>query len=183
MTRKTKSCAGYSMVELLTVLAVLMGIQAMAYPSIVELLNTMRLRSGADALLTSLNLARSAAVQRNVRVVLCKSTNGSSCSDSNDWNAGWLVFQDANNSGTLDEGEALIYRQNALQGHLQLTGNVTVNEYVSYTPFGQAKLLKGGFQAGTFTVCSKEGGRKDGYQVFVASSGRARLAKAPDTCL
>jgi type IV fimbrial biogenesis protein FimT len=132
--------------------------------------------------MNSLNLARSAAVQRNARVVMCKSATGSSCAEDAGWGDGWLIFQDANNSGTWDEGEALLYRQSALPGYLTLSGNTPVNEYVSYTPFGQAKLLGGGFQAGTFTVCAKVAGRKDGYQVFVASSGRARMAKAPEKC-
>ena len=181
-TTTKRTCSGYTLVEFLTALAVLLGVQALAFPSISDLLTTMRLRSGADALMNALNLARSAAVQRSHRVVVCKSANGSTCADAGGWNTGWLIFQDTNNSGTLDEGEALIQSRSALPAHLTLSGNTPVEDYVSYTPFGQAKLLSGAFQAGTFTLCAKETGRRDGYQVIVASSGRARMAKAPGSC-
>ncbi len=168
---------GYSLVETLLTLSIMTSIAALAAPSMVEFLATMRLRSAADAMVNSLLLTRSEAVHRSARVVMCKSIAGNGCTFAGDWAAGWIVFQDHNNSGTQDPGEPTIYRQEPLAGGIRMTGNITVDQYVSYTPFGQAKLLNGGFQAGTFSICSMAGMTAVGYQVVVASTGRARVSK------
>lgn len=174
----TKKCAGYSLIELLTALTVIAGLMAVTMPSMLDYVSRIRLRSAAEMLLQGFNLARASAVQRNSRVTLCKSSNGITCTDAEGWHSGWLIFQDENASGRIEQGEKVIYRQIGFSGQIIIAGNVNVEEYVSYTPFGQAKLLGGAFQAGTFTVCPKEVGRIEGYQVLVAATGRARMAKA-----
>ncbi len=181
--KRMKRCAGFALLELLVAVAVLLGLLSLAAPSVADLLQSMRSRSAAEALLSALNLSRAAAVQHNARVALCKSANASTCSDAQDWAQGWIVFYDDNNSGTHEEGEAVIYRQEALSGAFSIIGNGPVAQYVSYTPLGQAKLLNGGGQAGTFTVCSNGAEHTTDYQVVVAASGRARMAKASaDQC-
>ena len=53
---------------------------------------------------------------------------------------------------------------------LRLTGNSTVDDYVSYDAMGVARLINGAFQAGTLTVCEPPAGRK----VVLSSGGRIR---------
>ena len=178
--KKRRRCAGVSLVETLTALAILLGLQALAWPSMADMLASLRLRSGAEALMSALNLTRSDAVQRNGRVVLCKSPTGLVCTDRGDWQVGWMVFQDFNNNGARDVSEPLIYRQEPLPAGLRISGNETVETFVSYTPYGYARLLRGGFQAGTFSICSTQAGRGAGFVVKIASSGRARMAKATE---
>ena len=176
--KKTRRRAGHSLVEALTTLAVLLGLYSLAWPSMTDWLTSIQLRSAADALWTSLNLCRASAVQHGTRVAMCKSVDGSSCLDSLHWEQGWVIFYDNNNSGTLDPDETVLQRQEAFSGQLIVKANEPVSHYVSYTALGQAKLLGGSFQAGTFTVCSAHSADAGGYQVIVAASGRARLAKA-----
>ena len=159
-------------------LAVLLVLQVLAWPGMADYLASMRVRAGAEALRAALDYSRAAAVQRNARVALCKSVAGAACTNSGGWQQGWLVFQDSNNNGQLDPGEWVLHRQAALAGRLSATGGTTVRNFVSYAPTGQARQLGGQFLADSILVCPAVAGAIDGYKLFIASTGRVRMAKA-----
>jgi len=57
-----------------------------------------RASSSADTLITSINYARSEAITRNQRIVLCASDDGVNCLAPLNWNDGWIVMvQDGGN--------------------------------------------------------------------------------------
>ena len=62
---------------------------------------------------------------------------------------------------------------------ITIRGNRPVDDYVSYTSLGSARLLNGALQMGTFTVC-KSGRRA--IDVVLANSGRARIQKTAVVC-
>jgi type IV fimbrial biogenesis protein FimT len=169
--------AAYTLVELLVVVALAAIVASLAIPSMSSLLNSQRSSSLAYAFLNSLSLARSEAIKRNARVALCKSANGLSCTHLGGWEQGWIVFHDANNNATLDQGEDIIELRGAVTAGLKLTGNTTVANYVSYSPSGSAKLISGAFQAGTFTLCLEPVSEPDVRQVILSSTGRARSVR------
>jgi type IV fimbrial biogenesis protein FimT len=176
-------CSGFSQIELLTVLALLVLIPALATPAISGIVNSTRVHSGAEAIFNSLLLARSEAARRNDKVVVCKSANGVVCASSGDWNQGWIVFHDQNNNGSVDAGEAIVYREPALSERIRLLGNGPVSNYVSYGPHGKTTLVSGAFQAGTITACVVSKGKTDARQVVINSSGRPRQARTTvDAC-
>lgn len=166
--------AAYTLVELLVVVALAAIMASLAIPSMSALLNSQRSSSLAYAFLNSLNLARSEAIKRNARVVLCKSADALSCTRAGAWEQGWIVFHDINNNATLDEGEEVIESRGAVALGLHLTGNTPVANYVSYSPSGAAKLVSGAFQAGTFTLCLEPVSAPDVRQLILSSTGRAR---------
>lgn len=169
---------GYSLIEVMVVLALVGAIPVLATSAFSAILNSSRINSGAEAIFNSLHLTRSEAVKRNSRVVMCKSSTGLECTDAGDWHQGWIVFHDANNNGEVDADEDIVYRELALTTQLKLSGNGPVKDYVSYGPTGKTKLVSGAFQAGTFTVCLQSGGVSDARLVVINSSGRPRLDKA-----
>jgi type IV fimbrial biogenesis protein FimT len=124
-------------------------------------------------------LARSEAVKRKGRVVLCKSRDGATCAQAGGWDQGWIVFHDVNNNGLREAGEVLIVQQEALSANLRLTGNLNVANYVSFAPNGATKLVGGNFQAGTLTVCNHSLEAEEARQIVVNAVGRARVQKAP----
>ena len=52
----------------------------------------VRASSSADTLITSINYARSEAITRNQRIVLCASDDGVNCLAPLNWNDGWIVM-------------------------------------------------------------------------------------------
>lgn len=75
---------GFSLIELMVVLAIVAILAAVAYPSFTGIINANRLGSQADELVTSLQFARSEAIRRNARVSVCGSANGTACGGA--WN-------------------------------------------------------------------------------------------------
>lgn len=174
---KRYGCSGFTLVELMMVIVVLAVLQTLAAPAFSAMVNSVRLTTVVNSLFSSLILARSEAIKRNSRAVVCKSATGSSCTTTGGWEQGWIVFHDANNNAALDVGEALLSREQALPNLIRLAGNGPVFNYVSYTPLGSANYTSGAFQAGTLTVCAQSATPADARQIVISSAGRPRTAK------
>ena len=168
---------GYSLIELLTVVGLIGVLATVAAPAMSSMMGSMQLTSTTNGFFSHILLARSEAIKRNSRVALCKSMDGISCAATGGWEQGWIVFHDANNNGTREVAEAIMQRELALPASLRLTGNLNVAHYVSFASTGAAKLVGGGFQAGTLTLCqySAEGSRA--RQIVLNAAGRPRVQK------
>lgn len=166
---------GLTLLELLLVLVVMTVLVTFAVPSFHNLMDASKLTAASNLLLSSIHLARSEAIKRGSRVVLCKSSDGMVCAESGGWEQGWMVFHDSNNSGEREHNEVVIQRIQPLAASLRLTGNSTVARYVSFLATGGTKLVGGGFQAGTLTVCNQSAG--EARQIVLNAAGRPRIQK------
>ncbi len=169
--------AGFSLIELAIALAAFAVLMALALPEMAAWAAASELASFSNVLVTGMNLARSEAIKRNVRVTMCKSADGHACSTVGGWEQGLIVFQDGNQNGVRDVGEPLLRRQQPMPATWVASGNSPVRNYVSYDPVGQSRLANGGFQAGTITVCQRSGGPVDARQIMVNNVGRPRSQK------
>jgi type IV fimbrial biogenesis protein FimT len=170
--------AGFSLVETMIVLAVMAVLVTIAVPSMGSVMDRMKVSSASNLLLSGLHLARSEAIKRNSRVALCKSADGASCAATGGWEQGWIVFQDANNNGLRETSESIIQRELPLSVNLKLTGNQNVARYVSFAPTGATRLVGGGFQAGTLTVCRESLNGGEARQIVLNAVGRPRVQRA-----
>ena len=170
-------CAGFTLVELLLVVAVVAVLQSLAAPSLAGMANSMRLSTATNSLFSSLLLARSEAIKRNSRAVVCKSATGNACITTGGWEQGWIVFHDANNNAALDAGEDVESREQALPQPILLTGNGPVASYVSYTPMGTTSYTSGAFQSGTLTICTQSSSSVPAREIKISSTGRPRTLK------
>lgn len=170
--------SGATLLELLVVLAVSAVVFGFGVPSFVDLTNSSRLVSATNEMVSSLNFARSEAIKRNSRVVICTSATGASCVESGGWHQGWLVFHDPNNNAVLDPGETMILARGALPAGLKLHGNKWIAKYISYTPSGATKTTSGFLQVGTLTVCNESAASGTARWIVVSSTGRPRTVKA-----
>ncbi|MCB1935235.1 MAG: GspH/FimT family protein [Nitrosomonas sp.] len=129
-------------------------------------------------MLSNFSLARSEAIKRNGRVVVCTSSDGSSCTNSGNWNQGWIIFSDLDNDASRDGGEDLIHAMPSLQTGYSFSGNANVSNYISFDSQGMTILTSGAMQSGTIVLCPAApaaGGM--GRQLILSSSGRARIEK------
>jgi type IV fimbrial biogenesis protein FimT len=168
---------GFTLLELLVAVTAALVLLLVAAPSMSAVINSMKLTSASNDLMSHMYLARNEAIKRNGRVVLCKSSNGTSCATSGGWEQGWIVFHDTNNNGVIDGGELVIARQQALPGALRLTGNQNVAKYVSFEASGATKTIGGGFQAGTLTLCRQSAASNEARQIILNAVGRPRVQK------
>jgi type IV fimbrial biogenesis protein FimT len=169
--------SGTTLLELLVVLAIAAILLAIGIPSFASLASSNHLTSATNSMVASLHLARSEAIKRNSRTVLCPSASGTACAVSGGWQQGWLVFHDGNNNAALDAGEAVILSQAGMPDGFRLTGNLHVSSYISYTPIGATRTLSGLYQLGTLTVCEVSGSPVSAREIKISSTGRPRTTK------
>jgi len=104
MQTKTSRCsakcthAGVTVIELLVTLSIMVILLTVALPGFSELMAETRRVASVNQLVGALNMARSEAIKRGVRVTLCKSADPDAttpaCAPGAAWNQGWLVFVD-----------------------------------------------------------------------------------------
>ena len=170
---------GFTLIEFLVVLAVTSVLTALAAPSFSTLGESAQMRALNNDLLVHLRLARSEAILRGGRVVICTASSTTTCSTSAGWHQGWLVFVDANNNGTLDLGEMPLRHRPPAPAGWTMNASVTIARYVSYDGLGSTRMVSGAFQAGTVTICRAGSSRTPPRQVIVNSVGRSRSQDAP----
>lgn len=169
---------GFTLVELLVVLAVGAILLVIAIPSYAFLVNSSRLAAATNDLVTALHLARSEAIKRNMRVTVCKTSNAMAmppvCDTTASWQQGWLVFVDGGTKGVIDSGDTLLRVQDSLFAAVTITTS-NYNSYASYLPSGRSQGSNG-LANGTLRVCAA-GVRRD---IIINNTGRIRLAT--NTC-
>jgi type IV fimbrial biogenesis protein FimT len=170
-----KRNTGFTLIELMVTLALAAIVLTLAVPSFQEIIRDNRLATQTNDFISALNLARSEAIKRGVRVTLCQSADSVSCTNTGRYEQGWIVFVDPNNNATVDAGEQLIRSAGAIPASTGITlmGNGNVANYVSYTSDGMSKRVDGAFQAGTLTVCKSPVAR----QIIINATGRIRTTK------
>ncbi|KWE61036.1 pilus assembly protein FimT [Burkholderia ubonensis] len=101
---------GFTLVELMVVVAVLAGLGLYAAPSFEQWRMRERVDARSRALLGALSFARAEAARLGVRVTLCRAGNDGACvrpdqrCDDGEWSCGWLV------SGHFDERSQVLRR-------------------------------------------------------------------------
>lgn len=99
---------GFTLIELLTVVAIVAILSTVAVPSFASLIASTRMTSSLNLLMTHVFYARSEAIKRQQKVVLCPTLDGQQCADEASWQHGILLFVDHNNNARLDENDELI---------------------------------------------------------------------------
>ena len=130
-----KSSAGFTLIEMMIVVAIAGILAAIALPSYLNYVIETRIAGVTHNLMVDLQLAREEAVTRGERVSVCPSTDKVSCSSGGGWEKGWVVFTDGGTEGTID-GTDEILRQG-----LPVTNHITIKfkdnpgqKYLTFNP-------------------------------------------------
>jgi len=179
MNAGRRRVAGWTAVELMTVLAVAAILLAIGVPAFRGLIEGQKLRTTANALFTAVNLARSEAIRRGRRVDLVPAGDGS------DWRNGWLVFIDRDNDQRPDAGETVVRVFPAVDGGMRIDAGFTDSkvQYVAFNGSGRTRTNASSqtAQSGSWHLALGTRSRK----VVINFLGRPRVcnpAAEPDTC-
>jgi len=125
---------GFSLVELLTALAVAAILLALGVPGFQALIRNQRLSASVNAFVGALHLTRSEAIRRGSRVDLAPA-------DGVDWAQGWVVFVDQNENQQADPGEVVVARGGTVAGGISIKSVLTDSSkpYLAYNGSGRTR--------------------------------------------
>lgn len=175
---------GFTLIELMTILAVAAVLLTVATPALQQFTNNSRQTGGVNDFISSMHIARNTAITTNARVTMCASAGGASC-EVVAWNAGWIVFTDRNSNRLVDAGEKIIGTASGISGLDIQSGEFP--SYLVYRPTGRAMTVSVTGNVGQFTICDGRGA-SHAKAVIMDLSGRPRVSKysmsgTPLTCI
>ena len=171
---------GFTLIELLVTMVILAIVLSIAVPSFITLVQNSRLVGQTNDLVTSLNYARSEAIKRGVRVSVCSRLDNTTCSGATvfNWDTGWLVFVNPNNSAVANAGTVIQVRQPLENGNPLRTdtaGGTGGLQHVTYQNSGFSG------NADTFRLCDSRG-TASGRAIVVSLQGRVSTSTGTTAC-
>lgn len=167
---------GFTMVELMVVIAVLGAILVLAAPGYQALILNNRSLSEVYALRATLSNARSEAIARRAPVVVCPTSDGAACDAAlPNWLPGYMSFVDTNNDTVPDpndpDEEIIQYEARGVEAILAFDN---ANNLVRFSPRGDAITTQG-----TFSFCD-ERGAGNARALILNAVGSVRSAEDTD---
>lgn len=167
---------GFSLLELIITLAIAAIVIGIAAPGFSSMIQDNRLSSQSLDFVSALNLARSEAIKRRARVVLCKSADGQDCADAGNWEQGWIVFVDdnGNNQRDDDDDETILRVHGPLGGGNTLVGNNSVSNALAYLPDGRSTAW------GTLSLCDAREDNDKSKAIRINQTGRVMVSSVAE---
>lgn len=168
-----RGVAGFTVLELLTVMTVLGILAAIAIPGFGYLAASTRVKGASTELYLALVRARSEAVKRN-RSVTVRAVSG----DKDTWNAGWQIIADANNDGDYDDVATDNDRLIVDQGTLRRISITAASDSIIFRPTGRIS----GDASAAFEVTAEDQDRKVDLLRCVRTDLTGRPYVKPEAC-
>lgn len=154
MSMKISNTKGFTLVELLVIIAMLGVVTAIGMPTFQSMRTTSALADTTNELVMALKRARAEAIKRGRDVRVCSSTDSANCSGAaGNWVKGWIVYSDVDNDGQVDEDQGELIWVNQMDSKTSLTITPTNTAHDVFIDFSYTGTLAQGV-AGGFDVCS-----------------------------
>lgn len=132
---RRQSLTGFSLVELMVAVTIAVILLAIGIPNFHALIQRQKITTTVNNFFASINLARSEAIQRGIRVDLVPIDHGRG------WGNGWIVFIDKNNNQRPEGDEQIIFTHDSVPSGLSITATLTDSHppYIAYTGTGRTR--------------------------------------------
>lgn len=174
---------GFTLLELMVVLAIIAILVALAAPSFTRLIQSNTISSNVNTFLSDMRYARSESTRRGGGVVMCRSDApeathpqcGPSMAgpDGQGWVSGWIIFQDWNNDGIQDPAEPLLRVQSPITALDSITQEGDTAIPLRFTATGRLSSVTPSLRFGGSHYASDVQ-----RLVCVGLGGRARIASS-----
>ncbi|MDO8699941.1 MAG: GspH/FimT family protein [Rhodoferax sp.] len=184
-----KKSYGFTLIEVIVVVAIVAVLVALAAPSFVQIIRSTNVASAVNGFLVDMRYARSESIKRGSSVVMCRSNSPEASSPTcgsgsgvdidgdgigDGWASGWIIFEDLNGDGTVDAGESILKVQarDSSIGSI-LEGGIGSSTKFRFTPTGRLRNLSG---ATTLTVGNPNYSSDLQRVLCVSMAGHVRIA-------
>lgn len=162
---------GFTLIELMITIAIAGIVLTIGVPSFSQAMTNSRLTSNANALIVSLNFARSEAVKRKVKVFV-----GRKGSTSQNWDSGWNVFIDMNTNQVFNDGtDTLLRTFSEISEGYTLRAGANFGDWIAYLPSGFSDG-SGGSNKDSFGLCAAAGDTDNSRKISVNRIGRVKVS-------
>ena len=171
MTPSPRRGRGFTLIEMIVVLALLSVLMLFAVPSFLQYRRSADLSDAVSNLVLAAGNAKSAALKSGRNAFVQANNTGTG------WTSGWFVFVDTNWNNQYDAGtDELVMSHNALSADLSAAssaGSTLAAGYLLFNAGGFPRTKTAGQANGTVTLTTD--GRS--VNVIVDNSGRLRTCK------
>jgi type IV fimbrial biogenesis protein FimT len=183
---------GFTLYELMMVLAIAGVMIALAMPSMGEFMANNRMTSVANDMLTAVYRARSESVKRHTQTILCFSPDFEADEPEcdGDGSQGWIVFADTDADGAVSDDEEVLLRHGPIPNTIALTSTPNDNAgYVAFNNAGFARNIGLGQALRGVVMCDKRGNKATASgpeysaarAMTVSATGRPKVTRIVDT--
>lgn len=161
---------GFTLIELMLVITLICILSAFSIAGVQHLMKTRGYDNTLAALENTLATAAGNSRATGFTTLACPSDDLASCVNRPDWSAGWIIYNDKNESHNLDDGEPVIGAHGAIDGGIKIQLNAAGNgaKIILY-PTGRL------WPNGNFNVCSQKLDRS--HTITLAMTGRIRVTE------
>lgn len=187
MTNRCIRARGFTLIELMVTLALVVILMAVAVPSLTTFQRNAQLTSFSNTMLASINAARGEAMKRGMNAMMVPS-------DGSSWSSGWVVFVDKDRSQQYESAnDFTVLTQPAPPAYLTITpevGSIAAESppYIMFNASGYPVDKSMVFKELTFEVKRNDATGteqlKQTRRIKIAFTGRVRICtptSSPDT--
>jgi type IV fimbrial biogenesis protein FimT len=188
---KATGSAGFTLYELMLVLAIAGVMFALAIPNMRDFMWNNRMTSAANDLLTAVHRARSESVKRHAQTILCFTADSEAATPAcdGDGSKGWVIFADTDGDGADDADEEVLLRHGPLPDTIKLKSKPDDNAgYVAFNAAGFARNIALGDALQGVVMCDHRGNvattgpeYSAARGVLVSPTGRPQVTRSVDT--
>lgn len=160
---------GFTLVEMLVVIAIVAILAMMVQPSFVSLMAAKRISTDGLNFMSDLAFMRNESVRRATTVTACSSSDGATCNAGSAWTSGRIIFSDANGNGVVDGSDQIIRVTPALNS----SQTITVTGFSSNIQFTSTGTVQ---TAGTVKICNSAVAGSNGNSLTVLAGGLVHLS-------
>ncbi|MGL4576957.1 MAG: GspH/FimT family pseudopilin [Burkholderiaceae bacterium] len=167
------SASGFTLIELVVVVTIVAILTGLALPSFASFIRRTQIANASNDLISGFNYARAEAIKLGTPVVVCPSTNFTSCAGGTAWENGSIAYVDTNANGAVDAGEVVFRRTPAAPVGITIElGGAAPVSAIRFAPNGLLHGANAGYRMTIANANSPTGSNEERY-ICVARGGRA----------
>jgi len=156
MHRNLNNKRGFSLIELMVVLAIAAILLGVGLPSFKDFLANSKMAETNNALVHSIQLARSTSVERLEATGVCVSNepmlDDASCAIGSNYNNGWFVYVDSDGDGLRGVAEDIVERVDAPGAAFTFAPSTTFENQIYFNDSGSSINVAGVPISGTIGI-------------------------------